>query len=114
MTEQKIDIKKNMGKNGKEYSNLDLKTIEDGNYIIVEKMFPEGLKVEGKFGPVYSIGVKYNDELCSFWLNPKQNTAYKECGEVGDKIKVTAREEKIINPKTKVKMLVMRYYFEKV
>jgi hypothetical protein len=60
------------------------------------------------------MGVKYNEELCSFWLNPKQNEAFKACGIVGDSIKVIAKEEIVVNPKTKVKMIVTRFYFEKV
>lgn len=114
MTEQKIDIKITTGKNGKEYKNLTLKDINIGNYIIVEKQFAEGLKVKGKFGDVYSIGVKYNDDLCSFWLNEKQHDKYKELGGIGDKLKITAKEERATNPKTKVVMLYVSFDFEKV
>jgi hypothetical protein len=112
--EQNIDIKKNTGKDGKEYNNLYLKEIEDGNYIVVEKIFLEGLKRAGKFGkPVYSVGVKYKDELCSCWMNDKVYPDYQATGVVGDRIKISAKEEKVVL-KTGVKILVMRYTFEKV
>jgi hypothetical protein len=114
MAEQNISVTVKAGKNGKEYRNINLKDIDVGNSIVVEKMFVEGLKVAGKFGDVFSVGVKYNDELVSFWLNIKQNEAFKSVGDVGDKIKVTAKEDRYQNPKTKVTMLVKNFDFEKV
>jgi hypothetical protein len=46
-------------------------------------------------------------------LNEKQHTAFKNCGIVGDKIKISAKEERAQNPKTKVTMLYKAYDFEK-
>jgi hypothetical protein len=115
MTEQKIDIKKQAGKNGKEYNNLNLKDIEYDNYIVVEKIYPAGMPFPSKFGgKTYSVGCKYQGELCSFWLNEKQHTAFQACGIVGDSVKVTAREERATNPKTKVTMLYKALDFVKV
>jgi hypothetical protein len=113
--EQKIDIKKKTGKDGKEYSNIDIKSLEYGNYFTGEKLFPEGLKFPSKFGGfTYSVALKYEGEMCSFWLNEKQHTAFKNCGIVGDTIKITSREERAVNLKTKVTMLYKAFDFEKV
>lgn len=109
--EQTLGIKEVTGKNGKNYKNLNLKDLEVGNHIEIEKTFVEGLKVEGKFGPVFSIGAKYKDEQISFWLNSKQHDRYKSIGGVGDKLTITAKEVKVVNPKTKVKMLIQDYDF---
>lgn len=114
MTEQILNITEKVGKNNKSYKNINLKDISISNYIIVEKNFAEGLKVQGKFGDVFSIGVKYKDETVSFWLNAKQHDKYKVIGGMGDKVKITAVERRFVNPKTKITMLLQDYEFEKV
>lgn len=100
----------------KTYKNIDLKQLQDGEYVIVEKKFAEGRGVQGKFGKTYSCAVTYEGEDVTFWLREKyqEHQRYAETGGVGDKVKVTATEEKVINPKTKAKILVTKFYFDKV
>lgn len=109
MAEQELKIIE-VTKGDKTYRNLDFRELEVDNFIVVEKTFAEGLEVKGKFGPMYSIGIKYKDQECSAFLSEKQHKEYKEIGGVGDKIKITKYEAKI-----KVKagsMLVNRLKFE--
>jgi hypothetical protein len=110
--EQKINITEKQGKNGKTYKNINLKDLDVGNYCIVEKQYAEGLKVQGKFGDVFSVGLKYCDESVSAWLNAKDNEVFKNLGGVGDRLKVTAEEMRATNPKTKVTMLYKKLKFE--
>jgi hypothetical protein len=100
----------------KVYKNIDLKQLQDGEYIIVEKRFVEGRVYDGKFGKSYSCAVIYEGEDVTFWLREKytEHQRYAETGGIGDKIKVTAKEEKVVNPKTKAKILVTKFYFDKV
>lgn len=117
MTETKLEIKTNG-----QYNNIDLKGLEDGQYIIVEKVFAEGYKFESKKytkkdgTPTlsFSCKVKYDGKDVTFWLNEIPHNTYKVTGGIGDKVKITAKEEKRINPKTKVKTLVNVLHFEKV
>lgn len=99
-------------KGDKTYKNLDLRELDVGNFVVVEKTFAEGLPIKAKFGTMYSIGIKYKDVLASAFLSDKQHALYKDVGGVGDKVKITKFEEKI-----KVKagnMLVNRLRFELV
>lgn len=100
----------------KTYKNLDLKQLQDGEFIIAEKVFAEGRPYDGKFGKTFSCKVNYEGEEVTFWLREKytEHQRFAECGGVGDKIKITAKEEKVINPKTKAKILVTKFYFDLV
>ena len=105
--EQKLNVKRQDG-----YSNIYLKDIEPDNYIIVEKVFPEGLEKEGKYGKYYIVKAKYNDEEVSFFLSSREHDTWKNLGGEGDLIKVTAFEETI---KVKSnKMIVTRRKFDLV
>jgi hypothetical protein len=92
----------------KGYKNLNLKTrpkkgikgLDNDQYIIVEKLFPTGYKVdtgfkdkEGNPNYNYSCKVKYNEQEVSFFLNEKEHEVYSQLGGIGDKVKITAKDE---------------------
>jgi len=84
-SEQKLEIKTNG-----EYKNIDIKSIENGNYVVIEKIFVEGMEKTGQYGKYYIVKAKYQDEEVSFFLNEKQHNEFKQCGGIGDNVKVTA------------------------
>lgn len=120
--EQELEIKTNIGKNGTEYKNINLKDksktnekgIQDGNYIIVEKTSVDGFEhvsptlKTAKGDPVISFSCKarYKGQDVSFWLSAREHELYKAVGGVGDKVKISLAEEKKVNPRTGVKNLI--------
>ena len=117
MAEQKIEIVQNG-----DYKNIRLKPnikkgfkgLENGNHIVVEKLYDESRELQGKYGAFYSCGVKYMDNEVSFILNPKEHKKFDKVGEIGDKVKITLNKESFVHPKTGVEMLINRLSFEKV
>lgn len=110
MEEQKLKIIE-VSKGDKVYKNLDLRELDVDKYIIIEKVYAEGMGVNGKYGKMFSIGVKYKDEVCSAFISDKQHEEYKVCGGVGDKVKITKYKAEV-----KVKageLLVKRLKFER-
>lgn len=109
MTEQNLEISTTV-KNGKEYKNLYLKPnvakrtfgLDDGKYIIVEKVYPEGFKQvssqykdkDGNPSVSYSVKANYKGQEVSFFINEEQHEKFKNCGGVGDKVKITASHKK--------------------
>lgn len=92
-----------------QYKNLILKPskkqreqgvegLKPGNYIFVEKTFPEGLEIPSKQftkpdgSPQLSYACKalYKGEEVSFFLKEQEHEAYKVLGGEGDKLKITA------------------------
>lgn len=110
--EQKIKIKKNGN-----YNNIELKDITpDNNFIIIEKVFSEGKEFPDKFREgkhTYACRAKYLGEDVSFWLKQEEHDDYKLLGGEGDKVKVFRYEKKVMNPKTKLNMLIPKLRFEK-
>ena len=119
--EQKLKVVEII-KGDKVYNNIDLRELDVDNYIIVEKIYAEGMKFPSKFTKrvngkdvedfTYSIGIKYLGENCSAWISSKQHEDYKDCGGVGDKVKISKYKAEV-----KVKagdLLVKRLKFEKV
>lgn len=102
--EQDVPVIENNG-----YKNLILKPtkaqkqkgvegLKPGNYLFVEKTFPEGLEIpskqfmkpDGSPQLSYACKAKYKDEEVSFFLKEREHEAYKVLGEVGSTIKITA------------------------
>jgi hypothetical protein len=106
----------------KTYRNINLKDMEDKSSIIVTKRFAEGRKLVSptlknyKGDPVvsYSCVANYEGQDVAFFLSEKVHPDYAKVGGEGDKVKITMTEVKKENPKTKVKMLLPTYTFEKV
>lgn len=121
-TEQKLEIQTNIGKDGKEYYNLNLKPkplknikgLDDGNFIIVEKVFIEGYEIESKYGKIYSCKVKYDNKEPTFILNEKEHAVYKNIGGIGDGVKITLNKRSVLNKMTGMEMIVPTLSFEKV
>lgn len=121
MTETKLEIKTKTTDKAT-YNNINIKALEDGQFAVVEKLSAEGYKnvsdkykdYKGNPAVSYSCKVKYADKECSFWLNERQHAQYAVCGGIGDKVKISCKEEVRINPKTKVKTIVPVLSFEKV
>lgn len=112
----------------KGYKNLNLKTkakkgikgLEDSQYVVVEKLFPTGYKVDTSFkdkqgNPVYnySCKAKYRDTEVSFFLNEKEHEVYQTLGGIGDKVKITAKDEIFVNPKNGIRSIITKLLFER-
>lgn len=123
MKEAKLKLTEKEYKGEKQYS-INLKEMQDGEYIIVEKVFAESKgypgkvkKKDGEASLIFPCKVKYNDKEVTAWFYEAGHPQYKDFADVGgamDKIKITCIEEKVVNPVTKVKMLVNRYKYELV
>lgn len=106
--EQELEILEIESK-GNVYKNLNLKTKVDratggvipgltvGNYIIVEKVFPEGYENVRKYKNAdgtekevrsFSCKVIYKGEEASFWLNEQEHNKFASIGGSGDDIKI--------------------------
>ena len=132
MAEAKLEIRQNG-----EYNNLELKTkferngkvlkfdekgekivkiqgIPNGDHIIVEKVMADGKEIVGKFGTSFTCKVKYQDVECSFFLTVKEHERYAACGGEGDKVKITLKEEVMVNRINGSKTDIQALYFEKV
>lgn len=104
------------------FKNLHLKPnvakgiegLEDGNFVIVEKVFAEGREVSLPTHVFYSCGVRYKDEVVSIVLNPKEHDVYKTLGGAGDRVKITLKKEPYVNPMTGAEGIAKRLYFEQV
>lgn len=114
--EQKLKIETN----GK-YKNISLKAnpmknregIDDGNYIVVEKLYPNGKEISQATYTIYSCGVRYLGEEVSFILNEREYELFQQY-EVGDNVRITLKKETFINKKTGGESLIKKLYFEKV
>lgn len=121
MTETKLEVTTKTTPKGT-FNNIDIKSIQDGQHIIVEKLQAAGFRNESKTyknfdgtpAVSFSCKVKYQDKECSFWLKERQHKLYEVCGGIGDRVKISCKEEVKVNPKTKVKMIVPVLSFEKV
>jgi len=82
--EQELEITQNG-----EYKNINPKTLEDGNYILINKKVE--LEKNGKYGKFYIVIADYKEKTVSFFLSGKQGDAYKVLGNEDDTIKVTAK-----------------------
>jgi len=105
-----------------EYKNLNLKSnklknivgLEDGNHIIVTKLFDTTIELNGQWGVFYSAKVRYGNDEVSFLLNKKENEAFNKAGVVEEKVKIMLHKELIPNPKTGIESVYQRLTFEKV
>lgn len=89
--------------------------IKPGHQVIIEKVFAEGYEVKTKYGSVYSCKVLYKDEEVTFWLtNDFLHNNYKNCGGIGDKIKVSCTIEQILNKRIGMPVPTEVLKFEKL
>jgi hypothetical protein len=119
MATQQLEISTQQGTNGKTYKRINLKELEIGNEILIEKKFanPSGLeKISKTYGtPFWTCTVGYNNEEVGIIIGNKREYAqFDATGGVGDTIKVTKFEETLVNPKTKGKSIWPRLKFELV
>lgn len=123
MKEGKIELKESEYKGVTQYTIVDksLKAMEDGDYIVVEKIFAESKGYPGKIAKkdkegkdtdekslIFPCKVKYGDKEVTFWTYESGQPQYKdfaECGGAGDKIKITAHEKKYLDKKGNKKIL---------
>ena len=107
MEEQELQIYTTTGKDNKEYKNIVLKTkvdkatgevrqgLKTDHFITVEKAFADGRKVAGGADwTMFGCGAKYKGEEVSFVLYDRDHDAWKECGGVGDVIRISAYTHK--------------------
>jgi hypothetical protein len=123
MKEAKIELKEQEYKGNKQYIIIDksLKAMEDGDYIIVEKIFAESKGYPGKISKkdkdgkdtdekslIFPCKVKYDDKEVTLWTYEVGQPSYKdfsECGGAMDKIKITAHEKKYLDKKNSKKIM---------
>ena len=116
MVEQKLEVKTNGT-----FKNIELKPklhkgikgLDNGNYIIVEKIYKDGLEKEGQYGKYYIIKALYDGQEVSFFLSEVENALYTKAGVVGDKVKISLKKESFVNKKTGVEQLLNKLAFEK-
>ena len=82
---------KNIYPKGKDSAMVD--PMPFNSYIKIQKMYPNGIEKDGKYGKFYTIKVGYNDDEVGMILNPKEHESYLKAGEVGDEIKLIVRGE---------------------
>ena len=100
--EQKIEITTKG-----QYKNIRPKDLDEGNYIIVEKVYAEGYerksdkykKADGSPLLSYSCKAIYLGEEVSFFLSEPEHDIYRELGGIGDTIKMIKVEEKYTDKK---------------
>lgn len=119
MATQKLEIKTKQGTDGKEYKTIDLKDLEIGNEVIIEKNYanPSGIeRISKKYGtPFWIITASYDGEKVGFIIGNKREFAqFETAGGVGDKVRITKFEETLINPRNKSKSIWPRLKFELV
>jgi len=110
--EQQLNIQE---KNG--YKNLKLQDLDEGNHIIIEKIYDIPRELQSKFDggkPYYSCGAKYDNDQVSFFLNHAHIEAYNKLGGIGTRLKITLYKEMYTNPKTNMEMVLKKFKFEKV
>lgn len=91
------------------------KGLEANNFVIVEKRFPEGMKIEKPTYTMFNCGVIYKGEECGFLLmNEFDHKKYAECGGIGDKVKITLVEEESVDKMTGKKTMYDNLKFELV
>jgi len=96
-------------RDGQNVKLVDGKTIvkeqglEVGNFVIVEKVFAEGRDVPSKnagWSNSFTCKATYLGEEVSFWLKPVEHDQYKDCGGIGDKVKISLIEVEVPDKKT--------------
>lgn len=90
--------------------------LEDGDHIIVTKndKFLDGREIKMPTYTMYSCSVTYNDEKVSFLVYSEEHEEFKNCGGLGDKVKISLKKGIQINRKTGLEMIVAKLIFEKV
>ncbi len=114
--EQTLEIKANGT-----FKNIELKPklhkgikgLDNGNHIIVEKIYKDGLEKDGQYGKYYIMKVLYKDQEVSFFLSEKEHAEFSKHGDVGDKIKISLNKEPFVNKKTGVESLLNKLIFER-
>lgn len=119
MATQKLEIKTEQGTNGKTYKKINLKELEVGNEILVEKKYanPSGIeKISKAYGtPFWICTVGYEGQDVGIIIGNKREFAqFESTGGIGDTIRVSKFEETLVNQKTKGKSIWPRLKFELV
>jgi hypothetical protein len=88
--------------------------LDDQEYVVLTKVFAEGMKKETKYGETYLCRCKYNDEDVSFFLKPIEHERFAAVGGEGDQIKATNVKVKKVHPTLGVEVEYNNLNFEKV
>ena len=104
-----------------QYKNLQLKPykgvggLEDGQYVdIMKTKYVETKEIVKTNWTGYSATFEYEGEECStMFFDKSEADAYNMTGGLGDVVRVSAYEEKVVN-KQGMKVLVTRLKFEKL
>ena len=91
-----------------EYKNIDLKSkplkgikgLEEGDHIIVEKLYDACKEHTGKFGKFYTTAFKYKNETVGVIFNAKEREAFDGLGGANTRIKIIGTKNSFVNPKT--------------
>lgn len=97
------------------YSINPKQDLDNGEYVVVEKMYMQSKMYKNKYGGEgYLTNVKYKDKQVSFFMNLKQKEVFDNIAGIGDKVKIKVVEKTYTNPRTKVKIMYKDYEFEKI
>ena len=101
-----------------DWHNIDHKKMENGDSILITKLFPSGIEKIGKGKnnetyKYYIVRAVYKETEVSFFLYEQPHGAFSECGGVDDTIKMTKKEE-IYTKKDGNKAVKTELVFEKV
>lgn len=114
MVEQKLDIIEKGS-----FKNIDLRKLDNGNHVIVEKLFLECMTKEfknaqGQSYNFYPTRVKYGEEEVGMSFNKEEDAvAFNEVAGVGDKVKVNMTKEMYQDAKGQDRV-ARKFFFEKV
>lgn len=93
--EQKLVIETNG-----QHKNLNLKNLDNGNHVIVEKKYAETKLMEGTSGKTgkpyrfYTAKVMYDGQEVGIAVNDDTDAKlFNDCGGIGDKVKITCSKE---------------------
>jgi hypothetical protein len=107
-----VEVGKYVNLNIKPKPLKGIKGLDNGNYVVVEKV--REVETKSDFGISHLCIVKYKGVECSFFLNEKEYPGYSAVGGIGDKVKITLTKEPYINKKTGVEQIANKLTFEGV
>lgn len=111
--EQRTWVEPKFIANGQYLNFNPRQSLQDGEYTTVVKVYEEGKKITTKYGEAYMCMVASGGQKASMLLNEYLHQEFKALGPAETQFKVWVVEEKKVNPKSGIKMLVPKVFFAK-
>lgn len=86
--------------------------LDNNGFIIVEKIYPGGMKIDKPTYSFFNCKVKYLDEEVSFILYEDEHEQFEACGGQGDNVKISLTKEEAVNRKTGAEYMRDVLHFE--